>query len=229
MSLTPLRRRLQRQTPPVFSKKNACWGYQMRRIFFPEPPLFDSGLTPQWRAGSGAVFTPPLHRTPREPSYLHNPASCGLHSKHSPPAAAKLKAGLMIREEKGLCVEAACFKNAATEVLSLLHLKKNPERRVFGNFSRRVSSFSLPASCFAIAIIKCKQAEQINIRACIQYPCSALCCRMLGIFISLFPPPLAESALCVLVLNPSLDHVRCAQRGIWRNVMRLLSEPRNII
>lgn len=33
----------------------------------------------------------------------------------------------MIRDEKGLRVEAARFKNVATEVLSLLHSQKNPE------------------------------------------------------------------------------------------------------
>lgn len=50
----------------------------------------------------------------REPCYLQNPASCGLHSKNSKPAAAKLKAGPMVRDERGLCAEAESFHNAAT-------------------------------------------------------------------------------------------------------------------
>lgn len=65
----------------------------------------------------------------REPCCLHNPASCGLHSKHSPPAAAKLKAEPAIRDERGLRAEAACFGNAATQVAfaKIAKLKKkNP-------------------------------------------------------------------------------------------------------
>lgn len=120
VSLTPLQRRLQRDPSRVL-KENACWDYQMRLIF-PEPPLFDSGLMPQLRAGFCAVFTSAAVFTlcpSREPCYLHNPASCGLHSKHSPPAAAKLKAGPMIRDERVLCAEAACIKNAATQAALL--------------------------------------------------------------------------------------------------------------
>lgn len=85
VSLTPLHQPLQRDASRV-SKENACWDYQMRLIF-PEPPLFDSGLMPQLRAGLCVQCLPPLRRVPPHPPpgtpcYLHNPASCGLHSKH---------------------------------------------------------------------------------------------------------------------------------------------------
>lgn len=93
-----------------------------------------------------------------------------------PPAAAKLKAGLMIRDEKGLCVEAACFKTAATRGFFPCYIFKNPERGVFSNFSQLVSPFSLPSSCFGFTISKCKQEERINMCACIHY---SACCSLL--------------------------------------------------
>lgn len=60
-------------TPPRVLQENACWDDQMRLIF-PEPPLFDGGLLPQWRAGvCAAAFTPPAPQgavLPPEPCQL---------------------------------------------------------------------------------------------------------------------------------------------------------------
>lgn len=44
-------------------------------------------------------------------------------------------------------------------------------------------------------------------------PCAAVCYHTVGVFISLFLPSSAESALCVVALDPELNHVRCTKRN----------------
>lgn len=163
VSLTPLQRQLQSQNPSQVLKENACWDYQMRRIF--------SRATFVWfwvnaAVASGlrcSVYPPPQES---RATYITLPAVvCILNTRR--PLLQNWRQGWWLEMRKVCVWRRRVSKLLQLWVFCLATFLKVQREGGFSNFTQLVSAFSWPSSCFGVTISKCKQEEQINVCACI--------------------------------------------------------------